>query len=214
MYGTGQGLPEDLTEAARLFKLAADQGDAGAQFNLGVVYANGDGVPQDLTKAARLIKLAADQGFAEAITNLPIILHQRLFPPGTKVKLAGLKATMLNGLCGVVVQHGAAAAGGGGGRAAPPPPPLALGKVAVLLDTGREQALPYENLLLLNPQHLFPPGTKVKLVGLNAAAALNGKRGVVVARDGAAAPALGRIAVELEGGGGTKAIPYEKLERI
>jgi hypothetical protein len=85
--------------------------------------------------------------------------------------------------------------------------------VAVLLDTGREQAFPYENLLLLNPQHLFPPGTKVKLVGLKAAA-LNGKRGVVVARSGTAAPAPGRIAVELEGGGGTKAIPYEKLERI
>ena len=81
------------------------------------------------------------------------------------------------------------------------------------LDTGREQAFPYENLLLLNPQHLFPPGTKVKLVGLKAAA-LNGKCGVVVARSGTAAPALGRIAVELGGGVGTKAIPYEKLERI
>jgi hypothetical protein len=84
-----------------------------------------------------LFKLAADQGNAGAVTGLPIILHQALFPPGTKVKLVGLKA-----------------------------------------------------------------------------AALNGKRGVVVARDGAAAPALGRIAVELEGGAGTKAIPYEKLRKM
>jgi hypothetical protein len=69
------------------------------------------------------------------------------------------------------------------------------------------------NLGMALHQDLFPPGTKVTLVGLKAAA-LNGMRGVVVARSGAAAPALGRIAVELEGGGGTKAIPYEKLERI
>ena len=80
-----------------------------AQSNLGAMYCKGTGVPQDLTKAARLFKLAADQGDADAITTLPIILRQHLFPPGTKVKLAGLKATMLNGLCGVVVQHGAAA---------------------------------------------------------------------------------------------------------
>jgi hypothetical protein len=163
---------------------------------------------------AVLLDTGREQAFP--YENLLLLNPRSLFPPGTKVKLAGLKASMLNGLCGVVVQHGAAAAGGGGGRAAPPPPPsstLALGKVAVLLDTGREQAFPYENLLLLNPYPLFPPGTKVKLVGLKAAA-LNGKRGAVVARSGAAAPALGRIAVELEGGVGTKAIPYEKLERI
>jgi hypothetical protein len=62
-------------------------------------------------------------------------------------------------------------------------------------------------------QHLFPPGTNVKLVGLKAAA-LNGKPGVVVEGNGAAAPALGRIAVELEDGGGTKAIAHEKLDLI
>jgi TPR repeat protein len=216
MYEKGKGVRQDHVEAVKWYRLAADQGHAIAQTDLGAAYANGAGVPQDFTKAVHLFKLAADQGHADAITNLPILLHQALFPSGTKVKLAGLKATMLNGLCGVVVQHGAPAAGRGGRRAAAPPPPppaLALGKVAVLLDTGREQAFPYENLLLLNPHPLFPPGTKVKLAGLKAAA-LNGKRGVVVARSGAAAPALGRIAVELEGGGGIKALPYEKLERI
>jgi TPR repeat protein len=137
MYGNGEGVPQDFTEAVKWWRLAADQGHAGAQCNLGVKYAQGTGVQQDFTKAARLFKLAAEQGNATAITNLPIILHQHLFPPGTKVKLVGLKAV-----------------------------------------------------------------------------ALNGKRGVVVARSGAAAPALGRIAVELEGGGGTKAIPYEKLQLL
>jgi hypothetical protein len=36
----------------------------------------------------------------------------------------------------------------------------------------------------------------------------------VAARNGATAPTLGRIAVELEGGGATKAIPYEKLQGL
>jgi hypothetical protein len=49
---------------------------------------------------------------------------------------------------------------------------------------------------------------------LSAGISPDGKCGVVVARSGTAAPALGRIAVELGGGVGTKAIPYEKLERI
>ena len=46
----------------RLYRLAADQGHAEAQFNLGVMYVKGTGVPQDYTEAARLLKLAAAQG--------------------------------------------------------------------------------------------------------------------------------------------------------
>ncbi|HLQ92373.1 MAG TPA: SEL1-like repeat protein [Xanthobacteraceae bacterium] len=54
-------------EAARLYKVAADQGHAVAQNNLGVLYANGrSGLPNDDREAARLSKLAADQGFAIA----------------------------------------------------------------------------------------------------------------------------------------------------
>jgi TPR repeat protein len=137
MYANGRGVRQEHTEAVKWYRLAAGQGNAKAQCNLGVMYATGQGVPQDSTKAARLLKLAAEQGDANSITGLGMVLHQLLFPPGTKVKLVGLKA-----------------------------------------------------------------------------AALNGKCGVVVARSGAAAPALGRIAVELEGGGGTKAIPYEKLQLL
>ena len=51
----------------RLFKLAADQGDAASQYNLGIFYAQGrGGLPKDDREAARLFKLAADQGDAEA----------------------------------------------------------------------------------------------------------------------------------------------------
>jgi TPR repeat protein len=55
----------------RLFKVAADQGDAGGQDNLGICYLTGrGGLPKDEREAARLFKLAADQGNAQAQANL------------------------------------------------------------------------------------------------------------------------------------------------
>ena len=48
----------------------AEQGDADAQSNLGVMYANGQGVPQDAAEAVRWYRLAADQGYALAQFNL------------------------------------------------------------------------------------------------------------------------------------------------
>jgi TPR repeat protein len=62
-------VPKDDREAVRLYKLAADQGSAGGQVNLGFFYQNGlGGLPKDEREAARLYKLAADQGnaFAQA----------------------------------------------------------------------------------------------------------------------------------------------------
>jgi TPR repeat protein len=49
-----------MREAARLYKLAADQGHATAQANLGRLYSHGlGGLPKDEREAARLYKLAA-----------------------------------------------------------------------------------------------------------------------------------------------------------
>ena len=59
-------LGQDLTETRRL----AEQGDADAQFNLGVMYANGEGVPQDEAEAVRWYRLSADQGNAFAQYDL------------------------------------------------------------------------------------------------------------------------------------------------
>ena len=53
-YDAGTAYPQDDTEAARWHQLAADQGLAQAQFNLGGMYHKGTEVPQDLTKAACL----------------------------------------------------------------------------------------------------------------------------------------------------------------
>ena len=47
-------------------KELADQGDADAQFNLGVMYYKGQGVPQDCAEAMKWYRLAADQGVARA----------------------------------------------------------------------------------------------------------------------------------------------------
>jgi TPR repeat protein len=65
------GLPKDDHEAARLFKLAADQGNGSAQNNLALFYEQGrGGLPQDDSEAARLYKLAAVQGNSEAAAAL------------------------------------------------------------------------------------------------------------------------------------------------
>ena len=54
------------------YRKAAEQGDAQAQFNLGLCYANGDGVQKDLTQAVFWLRKAADQGDAEAQFNLGV----------------------------------------------------------------------------------------------------------------------------------------------
>jgi TPR repeat protein len=71
-YETGRGgLPKDDREAARLYKLAADQGNAAAQAYLGIFYEQGrGGLPKDDREAARLYKLAADQGNVYAQAGL------------------------------------------------------------------------------------------------------------------------------------------------
>ena len=58
-------------EAAHLYRLAADQGNAAAQTALGVLYQHGSGgLPKDEYQAVRLFRLAADQGDADALSHL------------------------------------------------------------------------------------------------------------------------------------------------
>jgi TPR repeat protein len=63
---------QDYTAALREFMPLAKQGNASAQFNLGVMYDNGQGVPQDYKEAVRWYRLAADQGNASAQSNLGV----------------------------------------------------------------------------------------------------------------------------------------------
>jgi TPR repeat protein len=54
---------------------AAEQRDADAQFNLGVMYHNGEGVTQDYKQAVKWYTLAAEQGYADAQFNLGVMYH-------------------------------------------------------------------------------------------------------------------------------------------
>ena len=64
-----------LTIASELdsLKTAAEQGDAAAQFNLGLMYSTGEGVPRNYTEATRWYRMAAEQGFAEAQVYLGLM---------------------------------------------------------------------------------------------------------------------------------------------
>ena len=59
MYDNGQGVPQDYVQAAKWYRLAADQGNATAQSNLGGMYASGQGVPKDYVLAYMWRNLAA-----------------------------------------------------------------------------------------------------------------------------------------------------------
>ncbi len=58
--------------AAEWWRKGAEQGDADAQYNLGVMYSNGEGVPQDDAEAVKWYRNAAEQGYAQAQYNLGI----------------------------------------------------------------------------------------------------------------------------------------------
>lgn len=60
----------DHATALAILRPLAEQGDAGAQFNLGVAYENGRGVAKDEREAVRWYRLAAQQGDADAQNNL------------------------------------------------------------------------------------------------------------------------------------------------
>ncbi len=60
----------DYTTALNTFRPLAEQGEAQAQFKLGVMYHQGQGVPQDYAEAMKWYRLAAEQGFALAQSNL------------------------------------------------------------------------------------------------------------------------------------------------
>ena len=66
-------VPEDDVEAVRWFRMAAEQGHAGGQSNLGLMYANGFGVPEDDAEAVRWFRMAAEQGDAGAQCNLGLM---------------------------------------------------------------------------------------------------------------------------------------------
>ena len=63
----------DFATALREWTPLAKQGDADAQFSLGVMYEKGEGVAKDNKAAVKWYTLAAEQGFADAQFNLGVM---------------------------------------------------------------------------------------------------------------------------------------------
>ena len=72
-YSTGEGVPQDNTEAFEWYRKSAEQGYAAAQYNLALMYDNGTGVPQDYAQAVEWYRKAAGQGNAAAQYNLGLM---------------------------------------------------------------------------------------------------------------------------------------------
>ena len=66
MYDHGQGVPQDITEAAKWYLKAAEGGNAKAQYRMGLFYATGTGVDKDVKEAEKWYKKASFQGFPPA----------------------------------------------------------------------------------------------------------------------------------------------------
>jgi len=67
MYENGEGMSQNLQQAANWYRKAGEQGYAYAQYNLGVLYDSGRGVPQDDKEAVKWYRKAAEQGLAHAM---------------------------------------------------------------------------------------------------------------------------------------------------
>src|SRR5438309_1536062 len=52
----------DYATAQRLLRPLADQGNASAQYNLGIMHYTGQGIPQNAAEAAKWFRKAAEQG--------------------------------------------------------------------------------------------------------------------------------------------------------
>ena len=70
MYAGGFGVTRDYAEAMRWYLMAANQGNALAQDNIGDLYANGLGVPRDLGQARQWWRKAAAGGNDDAKKSL------------------------------------------------------------------------------------------------------------------------------------------------
>ncbi len=79
----------DYATAVRELRPLAEQGDAKAQHNLGVMYERGQGVPQDYAEAVRWYRKAAEQGFASAQYNLGVMYGKGQVVPQDYAKAVG-----------------------------------------------------------------------------------------------------------------------------
>lgn len=70
------GLAQSWSEAARWYRMAAENGDPLAAFNIARLLERGRGVDRDAAEAVRWYRTAAEAGLAKAMTNLGILLYR------------------------------------------------------------------------------------------------------------------------------------------
>jgi TPR repeat protein len=87
IYEEGLGITTNYYEAAKWYKLAADQGDSSAQFSLGRFYEFGRGIAKDYSKAAKWYLESAEQNNPNAQHNLGL-----LFSSGEGVRQDDIEA--------------------------------------------------------------------------------------------------------------------------
>jgi len=76
---------QDHSQAAQWWRKGAEQGNAYAQYNLGLLYEKGDGIPQDYSQAAQWFRKAVEQGSYCAPYNLGVLYERGHGVPGNKV---------------------------------------------------------------------------------------------------------------------------------
>ncbi len=79
----------DYSTALQIFRQLADQGNARAQFSLGVMYNKGQGVTQDYAEAMRWYREAAEQDYVLAQYNLGLMYSKGQGVPRDYTEAAG-----------------------------------------------------------------------------------------------------------------------------
>lgn len=69
-YYSGNHVKKSYEKALEYFKLAAEQGNVTALFNVGYMYEHGEGVKQSFEMALEYYQLAANKGYGHALNNL------------------------------------------------------------------------------------------------------------------------------------------------
>ena len=91
----------DFATALREWKPLAKQGNALAQFSLGLMYDNGESVPQNYKTAVKWYKLAAEQGYDGAQYLLgDLYANGKGFPRNYKTAVKWFKLAAKQGLAG------------------------------------------------------------------------------------------------------------------
>jgi TPR repeat protein len=209
--GSGATVRQGYIEAVKRYRLAADQmhhaNACKTQSNLGGMYANSTGVPQDYVEAVKWFRLAAEHGHADVAGSTDVVLQHRsiqMYSPRACRCTVQPRYSVRQWLRCAARLHQSSTIDQASSR-----PRGCRG----------DHRTP-----IIHHRHLFPPGTTVMimLVGLKVAA-LNGTRGgggtqqshrTCSRPDCSRAGGWGNRSSFRITGDGTKAIPYEKLERI